>query len=193
MLPISRSLRLLPLAALLLLAACSDDDCPTVPAVVQPVLDAALVTTNVTLFSGGAHDKAQVFEVLQTGTLKRVEVLMVSAGSDLQFDIRATAAGVPTDSNDAVLFSTTIPAADVINGFNSIDLGDGVPVTAGDRLAFVMRGDHVASFQWNGRSNNVYTDGDMYVRLSSNNFLVWEPVAFTGDVCFSTWVVPAAE
>lgn len=184
---------LLPVAALLLLAGCSDDDCPTAPTVVQPVLDAALVTTTVNLYVGGESDKAQVFTVLRTGTLKRIEVLMFSAGGDLQFDIRATAGGVPSDSNDAVLFSRTIPQASVVPGFNSIDLGEGMPVTAGDQLAFVMRGDHVASFQWNGRSNNIYTGGDMYLRLESSSYLTWVPASFTGDVCFSAWVVPASE
>ncbi|MBM4130080.1 hypothetical protein FJ250_03495 [bacterium] len=175
------------------MVGCSGDDCPTVPTVVQPVIDAALITTNMDLFAGGVNDKAQVFTVVQTGTLKRVEVFMNLAGCDLQFDIRATAGGVPTDSNDAVLFQKTIPAASVPSGFLAIDLGAGLPVTAGDRLALVMRGDRVTTFQWNGRSDNIYTGGDMYLRTEATSFLVWQPISFAGDACFSTWVVPAAD
>jgi len=175
------------------LSGCSDDDCPTAPTVVIPEMDAALISSTVNTFFGGEHDKSQVFRVLQTGKLMRVEVLMALANTDLQFDIRATANEVPTDSNDAVLFSKTIAAADVTPGYLAVEIPGGLSVTAGDRLAFVLRGDHTNAFQCNGRSNDIYTDGDMYMRVSSSNYLVWELAPFSGDMCFSTWVVPAAE
>lgn len=177
----------------LALTGCSDDDCPAAPTVVIPDMDAALISSTVNTFFGGNSDKGQVFEVLQTGKLMRVEVLMASAGADLQLDIRATASRVPTDSNDAVLFSATIAAADITPGYLVVNIPGGLAVTAGDKLAFVLRGDHVGTFQCNGRSSDIYTDGDLYLRTSDSSFLTWQLAPFTGDLCFSTWVVPAVE
>lgn len=179
--------------SILALTGCSDDDCPTAPTVVIPTMDAAMITTTPDVFYGAASDKSQVFEVLRTGKLMRVEFLVNSLNTDLQFDIRSTASGVPADSNDAVLFSSTVDSAGYTAGYQVVNIPGGLAVTAGDKLAFVLRGDHIGAFRFDGRSTNIYPDGDLYLRTSASNYQTWEPAPFEGDVCFSTWVVPAVD
>ncbi len=97
--------------SILALTGCSDDDCPTAPTVVIPTMDAAMITTTPDVFYGAASDKSQVFEVLRTGKLMRVEFLVNSLNTDLQFDIRSASGSVRRTPTTRSCSASTVDSA----------------------------------------------------------------------------------
>ncbi len=136
---------------------------------------------------------AQTFVVGLSGRLTEVDLQMgrrQPAVAPLQFELRRTASGVPELSAQALLFSTTLdtnlfPIGMPYDFAVAVDLGNGVPVTAGERLAVVCAttGDWYYWSSW--RLADIYPSGSTCWRPISRSYFV----TLSGqDSGLQTWV-----
>lgn len=155
-------------------------------------LDQQHVPASFTLFAGGNTHKAMTFTVGQTGTLTQIDIYIAFAATDMLFDVRATTGGAPNESDAVTLYDEVIPATRITTaGYYSFPLGaNGIAVTAGQVLAFVMRPTTGLSFQWNGTNTNAYAGGVWYFRNPSGGVNTWTISNATFDMAFRTYVSP---
>lgn len=157
-------------------------------------LDQSFEPGTFTLFAGGSTHKAQTFTVGVSGTLTQIDIYIQFASTDVFFDVRATGVGgVPLESDATTLYAETIPASRFgAAGYYSFVLGpNGIPVTNGQVLAFVMRPvTSTLSYQWNGRNDNSYTRGVWHFRNPSSGVTTWTVADPTFDLAFRTFVSP---
>jgi hypothetical protein len=155
-------------------------------------LDQAHVPASFTLFAGGNTHKSQTFTVGRSGVLTHIDIYIVFAGVDMLFDVRATAAGVPVESDATTLYAEVIPSARITSStYYTFPLGpNGIAVTAGQVFAFVMRPNGTASFQWNGTNTNAYPGGVWRYRNPGAGVNVWTVSDANFDMAFRTFVSP---
>jgi hypothetical protein len=155
-------------------------------------------------------DKAQTFTVGLAGYLTRVDVKLHTAGGtpveDVLFDIRTTAAGVPTepDAGANILFSavipkTTVPFAPIFGDvpWTTVDLGPASFLVApGDVLAICLRSEDpntnpfFTNYWLAGNWMNPYASGKEYYRYFGNQFpqITWTNDEEDYDFFFRTYV-----
>ena len=137
---------------------------------------------------------AQTFVVGLSGMLTEVDLQMgrrQPAVAPLQFELRRTASDVPNLSAQALLFSTTLDTnlfpIGMPYGFAvAVDLGNGIPVSAGEQLAVVCSttGDWYYWSSW--KLADIYPSGSTCWRPMSRSYFV----TLTGqDSGLQTWVL----
>ena len=138
---------------------------------------------------------AQTFVVTAiSGMLTEVDLQMgrrQPAVAPLQFELRRTASGVPNLSAQALLFSTTLdtnlfPIGMPYDFAVAVDLGNGIPVSAGEQLAVVCSttGDWYYWSSW--KLADIYPSGSTCWRPTSRSYFV----TLSGqDSGLQTWVL----
>lgn len=131
---------------------------------------------------------AQTFKALTTGFLTQVDLYLAQTGPGgaLQFDVRTTASGVPSESDTTVLVSVALPDGTLPNTptMYSFDLsGLFVQVIAGMTYTIVIRATG-GLYLWYGDDPGGYASGMTFERNPPGT---WTAVP-TCDLMFRTWV-----
>lgn len=147
----------------------------------------------------GEYQVAQTFTVGVAGRLTAVELLTSrgSGASAVVVEIRPTVGGLPDPDDNSVLATAILPQALMPADPEMVrfEFPWGLPVDAGDSLAFVVRGLGSAStVVWGGGPGGGYPAGDVYLRDpgTGGTFALWEWVVDgqPGDIPFRTYVKP---
>jgi hypothetical protein len=129
--------------------------------------------TTATVGLSNSVDWSQTFTVGLTGTLTSFDVAIrtiSTAFSPLLVDLRTTSGGLPTeaDAGANVLFSTSVTGIPNDPNFTIHSFVVGVPVTAGDVLAIVLRSDdEIEIYDWAAVNAGTYAGGAAFQRIGS--------------------------
>jgi hypothetical protein len=132
--------------------------------------------TTATVGLSNSVDWSQTFTVGLTGTLTSFDVAIrtiSTAFSPLLVDLRTTSGGLPTeaDAGANVLFSTSVTGIPNDPNFTIHSFVVGVPVTAGDVLAIVLRSDDLNPvYGWAAVTTDSYAGGAAFRRLFSGTW-----------------------
>lgn len=134
--------------------------------------------TTATVGLSNSVDWSQTFTVGLTGTLTSFDVAIrtnsTSVASPLLVDLRTTGGtGAPTDPDAGanILFSTSVTGIPNDPNFTIHSFVVGVPVTAGDVLAIVLRSDDLNPvYGWAAVTTDSYAGGAAFRRLFSGTW-----------------------
>lgn len=128
---------------------------------------------------GGERDLAQTFTIETSGTLRWIDLQLSRPSTfedlwDLEVDVRPTTVeGLPVEDDGAALATRTLTSGQVPNFLaprTATRIDElAIPVTAGDRLAVVLRSptspENVAPYDWfGGPSGDAYAGGSTFCR-----------------------------
>src|SRR5687767_3691112 len=164
-----------------------------------PIVDQVFAPSSSSAIPAGLGQAAQTFTVGVSGTLVQIDVAawLNPLGLDfpLLFDLRPVdGSGVPLNDPSTALVQRTIPRASVPTNqtptpdqFVAVNLGLGVPVTAGDQFAIVLNGATGGSYGVFANSGDGYAGGDYFWNFQTG---LWE-LRSGADFGFRTWIESA--